>query len=458
MRHPWQVTQSPCLGLGPPAIMGHMNKRDALSLLFLFPAAAASVQATPADMNAALDAWSQKMAEYNAAVKHAQTAEQKAAVQLPEAGSVAEALWKSISGKTGQRSITVQPSPQERMRGASPRSEKRDTYEFEEQWAAPAVIWFVNHPGELAKLFDGKPRQLSFYADALLESIERQHYSSPMITECIAKLTEGNNSRSYNILEKIFSSNPDPTARGYAALGMSIMLGNPLVAAEAGSQAMAKGKRVYYLRQALALTPEDAMFGATSISDIVVEQSYRLKNLSIGSVPPQITVNDTAGKPQTLPVVGKPTLLLFWNPAEQTSSDMARKLPTLRQKYPELELAAITAAPDSDESKKALTESGVATFFVDNAEQAAGTTYRVAQVPTAVLLSERCRILYIGYPDMHLQAALDSCFRNRGEHHPSVRVVENEAEAETPAIQPGAQPTPPAGNDEAPALREMPEF
>ncbi len=432
-----------------------MNMRVALTLSLLLAATTSPSLAASADMNAALDTWRQKMAEYNAAVKHAQTPEQKAAVQVPEAGAVAEALWKAISGKTGQRDVMMQPTAQERMRGAKPGTAKRDTYEFEEDWAAPAVVWFVNHPSELVKIFEGKPaQQLSFYANALLDAIERRHHDSPLMVECIAKLAEDGNSRNYNILEKVYSRNPDPVARGYAALGMSIMLGNPLVAAEAGSQAMARGKRVYYLRQALALTPEDAMFGNASVSDIVVEQSYRLKNLSIGSVPPQITVTDTTGKAQNLPVVGKPTLLLFWNPEEAVSSDMARKLPTLKQKYPELEFAAITASPDGEDGNKALTESGVTSFFVDNAENAAGTTYRVAQVPTAVLLSERCTILYIGYPDMHLQAALSSCFQNRGEKRPSVRVVEEEA----PAIQPGSQPTPAQGNDEAPALRDMPEF
>ncbi len=454
--------------------MPGMNRRDALALFLLFSSAAAPAVAAPADMNAALDSWRQKMTEYTAAVRHARTPEQKAAVRLPEAGAVAEALWKSVCGKTGQRSVVVQPSPQERMRGAAPTTEKRDTYEFEEEWAAPAVIWFVNHPGELARIFEGRPRQLSFYADALLEAVERHHYDSPLMVECIAKLTEGGNSRCYNILEKVFSRNPDPKARGFAALGMSILLGNPLVAAEAGSQAMARGKRVYYLRQALALTPEDAMFGSASVSEIVVEQSYRLKNLSVGSVPPQITVADAAGKSLALPVVGKPTLLLFWDPAESISAEMARKLPTLNQKYPDLELAAITAPPATEEAERALSESGVESAYFDNAELAAGTAYRVAQVPTAVLLGERCNILYIGYPDMHLQAAIDSCFQNRGRGQASshVRVVE-----EPPVIQPGSRPVTPAapaepqppvtdaapvapeGNsDEAPDLREMPDF
>ncbi len=434
-----------------------MNKRDVLSLLLLLGSAAAPALATPEAMNAALHSWNQQMAEYNAAVKYARTPEQQSAIAQPDGSRVAGALWKSVSAKTGQREVLVHPTAQERMRGEKPHTEKRDTFEFEETWAAPAVIWFANHPDALAALFENKPRQLNFYVDALLDAIERRHFDNPMLRGCIAKLAEGENSRSYQILEKIYARNPDPVARGYAALGMSIMLNNPLVAAVAGNQSMIRGKRVYYLKQALALTPEDAMFGNTSVSDIVVEQSYRLKHLSVGSVPPQITVGTLSGKTQTLPEVGKPTLLLFWHPSDPTSKDIARKLPTLNQKYPQLQLAAITAAADNEDAKKALADSGVEATFLDTAENTAVSTYRINQLPTAVLLGPRCTILYIGYPDMHLQAALDSCFQNQNQQknaRPHIRVTEQEA----PAIQPGATPAPTTSSDEAPALRDMPEF
>ncbi len=428
-----------------------MNRRHALALSLLLATAAAPLTATPADMTKALYNWRQQMTEYRAALRHARTPEQQAAVRLPDANTVAGPLWKSISGKTGQREVTVQPSPEERMRGVKPGTEKRDTYEFEEEWAAPAVIWFVNHPQELARLYEGKPRQVAFYADALLDTLERTHYSSPMVAEGIAKLTESGTARAYTILEKIYTRNNDPIARGYAALGMSVLLGNPLVAAEAGSPAMARGKRVYYLKQALALTPEASEFGGVPVSDIVLEQSYRLKHLAVGSVPPQVSVSDRAGKTTTLPLPGKPTLILFWHPGEQVSADMARKLPTLKQKYPELELAAITAAPDSEESERALEESGVESTYVDDAKGSTAHAFRVAQMPTAVLLNDRCHILYIGYPDMHLQAAIDSCFQSKPGNAPHVRVVEEEK----PVLQPGSQPK---ANDEAPALRDMPEF
>ncbi len=431
--------------------MAAMNTRDALALFLLLASATAPLSATPAEMNKALSTWRQQMTEYKAAVKHAQTPEEKAGIPLPDASRVAAPLWNAIDGKTGKREVRVQPTAEESMKGKKPGTELRDTFEFEEEWAAPAVVWFVNHPDQLAELFKGRQRQLSFYADALLDSLDRQHYADAMVAECIPQLVGNGNARTYNILEKIYARNGDPLARGYAALGMSIMLGNPLVAAEAGSPAVARGKRVYYLKQALTLTPEDAQFGGVPVSDIVLEQTYRMKNLSVGSVPPRITVKDAAGKDILLPTPGKPTLLFFWTPANDMSADMARKLPTLKAKYPELQLAAIAPSPEAEGAQQMLEASGVEETCFDDAEGHAGAAYRVEQVPTAVLLDARCHVLYIGYPDMHLQAALSSCFQ--GAPQPATG-----AEGDAPVLQPGSQPAPHQPNDEAPALREMPEF
>ncbi len=453
-----------------------MITRDALILLSLVASAALPAVATPAAMNEALQTWRQRMTEYRAAVDAASTPEEKAAIELPASDKIASALWKSISGKTGQRDVLVQPSAEEKKKGAQPTTRRRDTYEFEEDWAAPAVVWFVNNSRALARIFKDKPRQLSFYADALLDSIERHHYASPVITDAIAKLTEDSSARVYGILEKIYTRNQDPTARGCAALGMSIMLGNPLVAAEAGSPAMARGKRVYYLRQALSLTPEDTSFGGARVADVVVEQTYLLKHLAVGSIPEQVSVRDTAGREQKLPVVGKPNLIFFWNPADPTSTRIAQKLPSLTNRYPGLLIAPVTAYAPAEELGKSLSGSGVPMTYVDDAKNSAGTAFRVAKVPTAVLLSERCTVLYIGYPDMHLQTALDSCFENAKASAPRVRVSEEKviqpgstptspgkgagkgaAQPKTaPAAQPSPQPEQP--NDEAPALREMPEF
>ena len=443
--------------------------KKALAMVVLTAlASVAPALADQAAMQAAMNRWQQRLSEYEAARSVAQTDEQRAAIAEPDGSDVAAALWKSICTKTGERDEMVEPSAEERMRGAKAELRKVATYAFEETWAAPAVFWFINRPQQLARLFEGKPRQLSFYADALLKSVDKRHYSSPLIADSCAKLAESPSVRVYKILEKAYTRNQDSTARGCAALAMSIMLTNPTIAAAEGSETVARGKRIFFLKQALNLTPEKARFGHSTVSEVATELAYVMRNLSVGSIPPQIKVRDMGGKTHTLPTPGKPMLLFFWSVDEEVGRGMVAKGESLKRQYSGLEFCPITVHQDAESWSARLQELGISHCYMDNAENSGGMAYRVRQLPTAVLIDERCHILYIGYPDMKLQTALMAHFNDNVASGPRVRIGES-APGETvaePVIQPGSQPTPaapaptqqPQPSDEAPALREMPQF
>ena len=80
-----------------------------------------------------------------------------------------------------------------------------------------------------------------------------------------------------------------------------------------------------------------------------------------------------------------------------------------------------------------------------------------------MLVNERCRILFIGFPNQQLQAALNNHFNAKDEEDkPKVLIDGVDASLlknDEPVLQPGSRPsnadTP--GND-APPLRDMPEF
>ncbi len=419
-------------------------------------------QADEKAMQDALSRWQQRVSEYEAALSVAQTDEQKAAVAAPDAADVAAALWKSISTKTGERDEMVAPTAEERMKGAKPELRKVSTYAFEETWAAPAVFWFINRPQQLARLYENKPRQLSFFADALIKSIDMRHYNSPHIAGACAKLAESPSVRVYKILEKVYSRNQDATARGCAALAMSLMLTNPTISAAEGSETVARGKRIFFLKQALNLTPENTAFGQSTVTQVASELAYVLRHLSVGCIPPQIKVRDMAGKEHAFPVPGKTTLLFFWSTDEEVGSRMVVKGDSLQTQYPGIEFCPITVHQDAENRSARLQELGIAHSYMDNAENAGGLAYRVRQLPTAVLTNERCQILYIGYPDMKLQTALTAHFNENISSGPRVRISETEPAENPPLIQPGSQPKPapatPQPGDEAPALREMPKF
>lgn len=446
------------------------NLRLLMKKVLAILALAMSIGAVPAladekAMQDALNRWQQRMSEYEAALSVAQTDEQRAAVAAPDGADIAAALWKSISTKTGERDEWVEPTAEERMQGAKGETRKVSTYAFEETWAAPAVFWFINRPRQLAALFPDKPRQLSFYADALIKALDKRHYNNPRVADCCAKLAESPSVRVYKILEKVYTRNQDATARGCAALAMSLMLTNPTIAAAEGSETVARGKRIYFLKQALNLTPEKTPFGQSTVTDVAAELAYVLRHLSVGSIPPQIKVRDMAGKEHALPTPGKPMLLFFWSVDEEVGSRMVAKGDSLKTQYPGLEFCPITVHQDAESWGTRLQELGVAHSYMDNAQNSGGMAYRVRQLPTAVLLNERCQILYIGYPDMKLQTALTAHFQENTATGGRVRIGETVPpadEQEVAPMQPGSRPVPaePASqsSDEAPALREMPAF
>jgi len=413
---------------------------------------AATAQADEAAMKKALAEWEQQMTEYRAAWKVAKTDGQREALKLPDGYDVAKKLWKAVNHKTGEREEWVRPSAAERMHGATDEKKMTPTYEFEQPWAAPAVAWFINRPQAFAHVFGDKQRQISYFANALLESVSRVHYSHPAIAEACAKMAESPSVRVYEMLEKIYARNQAPAARANAALAMSIMLGNPAITSAEGSNAMARSKRVYYLKQALNLAPDDARFGNTSLSEACIEVAYVLRRLTTGAVPPQLTLtNSRNGEQASFPVSGKPNLIFFWSPMEMNGLKLVSKTEQLLQQYPGLEFCPITAYGETEEWQAMLKENGVPFCYMDDEQGTAAKDYRITQLPTAVLVNDKCRILYIGYPGLQLQTALDQYFNAEGDKKDRVLIGE-----EPPAIQQPAQPA--QSSDDAPALRDMPNF
>ncbi len=441
-----------------------LMKRSCLfcALLSLLAGAVFPVSASEAEMKKVLSAWEQQMSEYRAALGVAESDEQRAAVHQPDGKELAAPLWKAICGKTGERDELVQPTIAERMKGAKPTTKKKATYEFEESWAAPAVFWFMERPDFFAALFRDKPRQLSFFADALMDSIQRRHYTNPQIASTCAVMAASPSVRNYEILEKVYTRNQNPEARSCAALAMSLMLGDSSVSTAEGSEAVARSKRVYYLKQALNLAPEGALFGTVPLTRVAADLAYVLRRLSVGSIPPQARLLDRDGKQVFFPAPGKAHLLFFWSPDEELGSRLVSKKDALLRQYPDLVFCPITTHQEREAWLSMLSERGVELCYMDNEQDSTGKDYRITQLPTAVLVDSRCRILYMGYPDMKLQTALDSFFHSHGAGSDKPKVTIGGQEGESPVIQPGSQPEPakrtPSASDEPPALREMPNF
>lgn len=441
--------------------MAGMNRY--LASIALFGALAASpVLASEAELKQALAQWEHRMQEYQAAVEQAATPHQKAAIPMPNTDEVAPAIWKAISAKTGTRpdTITVLNEKGRRVKQQVTVS----TYEFEEPWAVEGVIWMMQHPNSFAAAFSkNQEDRTAYYGEALVKSIERVHFSSPAIRDICPILATNGGDEEYRLLEKIYTRNRDAATRASAALGLSLLLNNPVVAAMEGSEAMSRGKRIYYLKQSLLLAPKGTPFGADSLENVAVEQAYRLKNLSVGSVAPSLKLKDTQGKGYQLPVQDKHNLLIFWSPDETGGTHIAANIDKLQAQYPDLQVFPI-APFQTPEALDTLAETtGVNFTLIDDAEGSAGTTCRVNAVPMTLLIGPDSKILYYGMPNLQLQTALNRIYAPKKPAGPRIEIKTAE-EKEAPVIQRGSTPKPKTNQspiqstDEAPTLRDMPEF
>lgn len=413
--------------------------------------------ATQEAMNRALDAWNARLNEYKAAVQQAPTEEAKAAVALPDGRDIAPALWQAVCGVTAAR--------QEETKGKRKGEKQLRTvrsYEFEQAWAAPAVVWFLNRPDDLAAAIGAdKPAEITAFTQRLQKSLRDTHFGAPAVADVCAALSTGTSVDEYDTLEKIYTRNQNPEARACAAMAMSLMLSNPMVQGIAGSEAMVRGKRIYYLKQALLLGKEETMFGGARLSEVAREQTYRLRRLTKGCVPPQMKLRDAQGKEHTFPKPGKMNLLFFWSPQETVGSGLMSRMGDLQKKYPDLEICPIAPAATAEgEGDTPPAPAGLA-LYTDDAKGTAGTDYRITIVPTAVLLSPNSTILYIGYPDMRLQTALEQAARPAPAEPKRGTVIIKDSQEEEPVLQPGSSPKEAdrtKGDEVPPDLRAMPDF
>ncbi len=397
--------------------------------------------ATEEAMNQVLGSWNQQVVDYEEALKTAPNDEARAAIEPPNAREIAPQLWQSINARTGSRK-----NP--RGKGSIP------TFEFEKPWALPAVVWILEHPQAFTAAFtDEEQAQLTYFGNALVESIIRVHFSNPGAGAACPALSATSSVREYELLQKIYQRNQNKSARACAALGMSLMLNNPMVSSIEGSEAMARAKRLYYLKQSILLAGKDTKFGNTPLTEVALEQAYYLRHLAAGCIAPQLTVKGQQGAAHRFPITGKANLLIFWSPAEPAGTNMVRDIDRIKEQYPGVEICPIMPYAAPEEQQAALQEHGITTSYTDDAKGTAGTTYRVTQLPTAILIGKDSTIIYGGAPDMKLQNALENITAAERAAAKAARPTVTIQEAPD---RPAPQPAPDKG--EVPGLREMPEF
>lgn len=394
-------------------------------------------------MKKTLAQWDQQLKEWHAAEEQAVTPQEKDKVlrEYPDGADIALALWKAVDAKS-----------------------------FKEEWACPAVVWWLNHIALFKQIIP--PNELQKSVSALWKAVDEVHYQNPLIAGACATFAQSSDVRVYRMLEKVYTANPNEKAKGCAALALALFLDrtNVLSEAEWGGSEMKRAKRVFYVREALLKAPNEP-FGTGCVGDIASEEVYRLRYLAEGALSPLVSVKDRAGQKVALPVRDKNTILFFCTPDDEESVSILSKSAVFQTQYPEFVFCPVLAGMSRDEAIQRLSACEIACdFYLDDTGDAshawrvrhdrcsAGSQgdsegiahwWRVRHTPAVALISDKGRLLYWGAPDMNFQAKLDECRQ---------KMVEKERQRKqftTSSERSSEQST---KDSQTPELRPLPQF
>ena len=77
-------------------------------------------------------------------------------------------------------------------------------YEFDQPWALPGIMWFLQNPESLSAAFDEEQQnQVDFYVEAIAKSLSRVHFSNPEIRHICPLLAQNSGVREYELMQKI---------------------------------------------------------------------------------------------------------------------------------------------------------------------------------------------------------------------------------------------------------------
>jgi thiol-disulfide isomerase/thioredoxin len=154
-----------------------------------------------------------------------------------------------------------------------------------------------------SEAFDGWLRRAT---DRLVED----HLLEPNLPRLVAAVAQAPHKCVSDFLGNVIDKASDPFAKGLTCFMLGCRLAESESPAEDRERALTLFERV---RQEFADVPIDLPQGRTTLGTLADDQTYTLKNLSVGSQALEITGTDSAGKELKLSEYrGKVVLLDFW--------------------------------------------------------------------------------------------------------------------------------------------------
>lgn len=304
---------------------------------------------------------------------------------------------QAAKGKDAQIAAwNVQPNPDDT--GRELWREIRNN--MHESWTLDYAAWlYENAPAVLrASVNHQKP------ADFRIQSaVERFHIRSPRVGYLAVAIPRLKAPSALGLLEKIEIQNPDPRVQGAAAMGQAMLLRTM------GNDWKVIKKRQDKLRKAI-IKGNDLAVGKTTILQLAEDEVFRMNNLEVDTIAPDIKGTDISLKPFSLSdYQGKVVVLVFWH-TWMPQAD--RSLKVLRQLHQDLEgknAVVIGVNQDHPLTLRKMTADGETPWrnFSDSTRGLA-KLYRNSEWPKVFVLDGERKIHHVGPPGAFVNITVDS--------------------------------------------------
>lgn len=283
---------------------------------------------------------------------------------------------------------------------------------LKEEWTIEPAAWFLSMASNLlVQKADGVavPAYLA-ETKAIRDAVEQYHIKSSKLMPMCFALTAGNDPGTLALLENISTTNPDQKIQGVAALATAMVLKN------SGDTPELMARRLTAIKKAI-IDSADVEINGTSVSKIVADELYIIRNLTKGRVAPDLKGTDSAGRAMTLEEhQGKIIVLLFWNSNIAEANRVVEFTNTLLDKYQNQPVVILGVNNDALDKLRGFQADGTVKFpnFSDP-ENKLSAEYRVGVWPLAYVLDKERKISFAGAPGSFVEFAIEALL------HPEIK-------------------------------------
>lgn len=267
--------------------------------------------------------------------------------------------------------------------------------DLEKEWTVDPAGWFLRVVGSLTEENEKGEAQPAMRAEVakVRKALDQYHIESKELPSACMGLVACGGNESLELLRRIANENPHKEVAGVAALGVAML------AKAVADDPRIMRERLSMLRRAI-IDAADVKIDGVSVAELAEEELYIIMNLTKGATAPELTGQDSGGRPMKLSGYdGKVRLLIFWESVGSDDNGLFDWVGALRRDErfagKQFEVIGVHTGPNSDLRK--LQRDGVVDWpnFSDPSGELA-KVYRIGFRPTAYVLGADRTIHFIG--------------------------------------------------------------